>query len=128
MPRPILVDTDVMVDFLRGQPAAAALLHRCSTRIMLSGIAAAELYAGVRDDAELAVLDDLLSLFRIVPVSPEIDRSGGLLKRDYAKSHGVGLADAIVAATAAAEDADLKTLNVRHYPMMKGLAPAYKKT
>ena len=128
MTRAILVDTDVMVDFLRGQPAAATLLHRYSTRIMLSSIAAAELYAGVRDDGELAVLDDLLSLFRIVPVSPGIARMGGLLKRDYAKSHGVGLADAIVAATAAAEDADLKTLNVRHYPMIKGLAPAYRKT
>lgn len=128
MPRAILVDTDVMVDFLRGQPAAAALLHRYSTRIMLSSIVAAELYAGARNNGELAVLDDLLSLFRVVPVSPEIARIGGLFKRNFAKSHGVGLADAIVAATATADDADLKTLNVKHYPMIKGLAPAYKKT
>ena len=44
------------------------------------------------------------------------------------KSHGLGLAGAIVAATADAEGADLKTLNVKHYPMFKGLKPAYRKT
>ncbi len=123
----MLVDTDVMVDFLRGHPRAVALLRRYSTRIILSSIVAAELYAGVRGDDELSTLDRLISLFRIVDVSHELARSGGLYKRNYARSHGVGLADAIVAATAAAENADLKTLNARHYPMIKGLKPAYAK-
>jgi predicted nucleic acid-binding protein len=50
-----------------------------------------------------------------------------LFKRDYGKSHGVGLADAIIAATCEAENADLKTLNVKHYPMIEGLIPAYRK-
>ena len=36
--------------------------------------------------------------------------------------------DAIIAATATGEDAELKTLNTRHYPMFKGLKPAYRKT
>ena len=36
--------------------------------------------------------------------------------------------DAIIAATAEAERADLKTLNVKHYPMIKGLKPAYRKS
>jgi len=127
MARPLLVDTDVMVDFLRGNPRAVALLRDHSARIILSGIVAAELYAGARNDDELETLDALLSLFRIVPVSPELARMGGLLRRDYGRSHGVGLADAIVAATAAAEGVELKTLNVKHYPMINGLAPAYRK-
>ena len=128
MANSMLVDTDVMVDFLRGHAKAVALVHDHSPRIILSGIAAAELYAGVKGDKELNTLDDLLSLFRIVPVSAELARAGGLYKRDYAKSHGVGLADAIIAATAQAESADLKTLNVKHYPMIKGLKPAYRKS
>ena len=66
-------------------------------------------------------------LFRVVPVSGEIAKKGGLYKRDYGKSHGVGLADAILAATAEVENAELKTLNTKHYPMLKGLRPAYKK-
>ena len=54
MARPILVDTDVMVDFLRGHPKAVALIRGNSTRIILSSIAAAELYAGVKGDEELS--------------------------------------------------------------------------
>ena len=69
-----------------------------------------------------------MSLFRIIPVTPALARAGGLYKRDYAKSYGLGLADTIIAATAEAENADLKTLNTKHYPMIEGLKPAYQKT
>ena len=78
----------------------------------------------MKGDAEQAALEDFVSLFRVVPVSAEIAKAGGLYKRDYGGSHGVGLADAILAATAEAEDAELKTLNRKHYPMLKGLRPA----
>ena len=123
----ILLDTDVLVDFFRGHSKAVAFVNAHSTRIILSSIVVAELYAGVKGDAEQAALEDFVSLFRVVPVSAEIAKAGGLYKRDYGKSHGVGLADAILAATAEAEDAKLKTLNTKHYPMLKGLRPAYKK-
>jgi predicted nucleic acid-binding protein len=127
MARPILFDTDILVDFLRGHSKAIALVNSSSARIILSTIVVAELYAGVKGDAEQAVLDDFVSLFRIVPVNAGIAKAGGLYKRDYGKSHGVGLADAILAATAEAESAEFKTLNAKHYPMFKGLRPAYKK-
>jgi len=87
----------------------------------------AELYAGVKGDAERAALDDFVSLFDVVPVDGEIARAAGLYKRAWGKSHGVGLADAILAATAEAEHAELKTLNTKHYPMLKDLPPAYRK-
>lgn len=127
MIRPILPDTDVLVDFLRGHAKAVAFVNTHHARIILSSIAVAELYAGVKGDGEHAALDGFVSLFRVVPVSAEIAKVAGLYKRDYGKSHGVGLADAIVAATAEAQNADLKTLNVRHYPMAKNLKPAYRK-
>jgi predicted nucleic acid-binding protein len=81
----------------------------------------------VKGDEEQAILEDFVSIFRVVPVNAEIAKGGGLYKRDYGKSHGVGLADAILAATAEAENAELKTLNNKHYPMLKGLRPAYKR-
>lgn len=123
----ILLDTDVLVDFFRGHGKAVAFVKARCPRIILSSIVVAELYAGVKGDEEEAALKDFISLFRVVPVSAKIARAGGLYKRDYGKSHGVGLADAILAATAEAEDAQLKTLNTKHYPMLKGLKPAYKK-
>lgn len=124
---PILIDTDVMVDFLRGHSKAVAFVQAESARIILSSIVTAELYAGVSGAEELALLDSLTFLFRVVPVSPAVARAAGLYKRDYAKAHGVGLADALIAATAMVERAELKTLNTKHYPMFKGLKPAYTK-
>ena len=127
MPRPVLIDTDVMVDFLRGHPKAVVLIKEHSDRIVLSSVVVAELYAGVKGGEELKTLDDLVSLFRTVPVTLSVARTAGLHMRDYARSHGVGLADAIVAATVEAEDAELKTLNTKHYPMLHGLQPPYEK-
>jgi predicted nucleic acid-binding protein len=123
----IILDTDVLVDFLRGHSKAVDFVNAHAAHIILSSIVVAELFAGVKGDAEQAVLDNFVSLFRVGPVSAEIAKAGGLYKRDYGTSHGVGLADAILAATAEAENAELKTLNTKHYPMLKGLRPAYKK-
>lgn len=127
MPDSIIVDTDVLVDFLRGYNKAVAFINEFSSRIVLSPIVVAELYAGVKGTAELFVLENFVSLFRVIPLTSEIAKTGGLYKRDFGKSHGVGLADAILVATADAEKAELKTLNVKHYPMIRGLKPAYKK-
>ena len=127
MARPILLDTDVLIDFFRGHVKAEAFIDTYNDRIILSSIVVAELYAGVKGDSEQATLQEFVSLFRIVPVNADIGKAGGLYKRDYGKSHGVGLADAILAATADAENAELKTLNTKHYPMLKNLKPAYLK-
>ena len=127
MAQPLLVDTDVMVDYLRGRPEAVTLVQSQAGRIILSSIVTAELYAGVKGEAELRTVDALLALFRIVPVTAELGRAGGLYKEAYGRSHGVGLADALVAATADAEGAELLTLNVKHYPMFAMLRPAYVK-
>ena len=122
-----LLDTDVLVDFLRGETKATGFVNANSTHIILSSIVVAELYAGVKNDEERATLEDFVSIFPVIPVSAETAKAGGLYKRDYGKSHGVGLADAILAATAEAEKAELKTLNVKHYPMFRELRPAYSK-
>ena len=127
MPKPIVVDTDVLIDFLRGREQAVSFVNLESDRIILSSIVVAELYAGVRGDTEQNALERFLSMFRIVHVTAEIARLGGLYKRDYGGSHGIGLADAVVAATATLENAELKTLNVKHYPMFDEIQPAYRK-
>ena len=69
-----------------------------------------------------------MTLFRVVPVTVAIARLGGLCKRDYDRSHGVGLADSLVAATATSENAELKTLSVTHYSMFSAIRPACRKS
>jgi hypothetical protein len=127
MARAMLLDTDVLIDFLRGYEKAVSFVNANSSRIILSSVVVAELYAGVKGDAEQATLERFISLFRVIPVDSEIAKTGGLYKRDFSKSHGVGLADAILAATAESENAELVTLNTKHYPMIPGLLPAYRK-
>ena len=127
MARAMLLDTDVLIDFLRGYEKAVSFVNANSSRIILSSVVVAELYAGVKGDAEQATLERFISLFRVIPVDSEIAKTGGLYKRDFSKSHGVGLADAILAATAESENAELITLNTKHYPMIRGLLPAYRK-
>ena len=128
MEYPILVDTDVLVGFLRGREQAIAFVSENADRIILSAVAVAELHSGVKSSTEEASLDDLIGLFRVVEITGEIAKVGGLYKRDYGRSHGLGLADALLAAAAEVEGAKLATLNVRHYPMVQGLRPAYRRS
>jgi len=127
MRKPIVLDTDVLVDYLRGHGKAIVYVSAHAGRIILSSIVVAELYAGVRGEEELNTLDSFLATFPVIPVSAEMARRGGLWKHEYYASHGVGLADAIVAATAESQGAELKTLNTKHYPMLSGLRPPYAK-
>jgi hypothetical protein len=122
-----LPDTDVLIDFLRGYQQAVDFINDNASQIILSTIVIAELYAGVRGKQELTILNNFISLFDVIPITSEIAKIGGLYKRDFGKSHGVGLADAIIAATCHSKNAQLKTLNIKHYPMIENLKAAYSK-
>lgn len=122
----ILVDTDVLVDFLRGNPVAVSFVQANAARMVLSSVTIAELYAGSREGDGLA-LDELPRVFPVEPVTFDIARAAGLLKANYGKSHGLGLADALVAATARHHGFGFATLNVKHFPMFPGMTPPYRK-
>jgi predicted nucleic acid-binding protein len=82
-----LVDTDVLVDYLRDQPGAVAWLENLAQAPLISAITVAELYAGVRDGQERSTLDTFISACGIVPVDEEAAVLGGLYRRNYGKSH-----------------------------------------
>lgn len=124
----LLVDTDVLIDFLRGQKQAVAFFKSASDAICFSAITVAEVYSGIRSTREETELDRLFSLFPVLPATREIARLAGQLVGQYGKSHSVEIPDAIIAASTMVSDAELQTLNVRHYPMLKNLAPPYKKS
>ena len=123
----LLADTDVLIDFLRGIEKAVELVRENSENILVSPITITELYAGARNEKERNDLDSFLALFQTIPVNGEIAKSAGNLKREYFKSHNLGMADCMIAATAIASNAKLKTLNVKHFPMFKKLEAAYLK-
>jgi hypothetical protein len=125
--RPLLLDTDVVIDYLRGNAAAVEFLEHVAAPLMLSAMTVAELYAGVREGHERTVLDKLCRAFQVVAVDAEVGARGGLLRRDYGKSHGVGITDAVIAASVEKKNATLVTLNKKHFPMLPDVVVPYVK-
>ncbi len=81
--------------------------------------------AGVRDE-ELDALEQFFSALSWVPLDEPITRTAGSLARRHRRAYsGTDDADYLIAATAVTLDAELLTTNVRHFPMLAGLEPAY---
>lgn len=128
MAGPLLLDTDVLIDYLRGRIEAVTYIQRLTSPLSMSAITVAELYTGVRDGAERRALETFIRAFLILSVNQEIAVKGGLYRRDYGKSHNVGLADALIAATVDHHQATLVTLNNKHFPMLAGVVVPYQKS
>lgn len=127
MAAPLLIDTDVAIDYLRGHADAVTYIESLSGNNLLSAISVAELFAGVRDGAERTALESFVRAFQVVPIDTAIAERGGLFRRDFGKSHGVGLADALIAASAENRGATLVTLNAKHFPMVDSPHVPYRK-
>ncbi len=122
-----LVDTDILIDYLRGHANAIAVIEENSNDLCLSVINVAELYQGVRSAKEQKKLADTLSAFIVLPITMEIATLGGTFSSKFRASHGAGLADCLIAATAHLHDLTLQTLNSKHYPMLRHVEVPYKK-
>ncbi|MGH9294835.1 MAG: type II toxin-antitoxin system VapC family toxin [Acidimicrobiales bacterium] len=122
-----LVDTSILIDYLRGHAGAGDLLERQRAAGVLhaSEITRIELLADMRPIEE----DDtraLLSTLVWHPVDAKIAEEAGALGRQWLPSHHtIDSADLAVAATAVCTDARLLTRNVRHFPMFTGLQAPY---
>ena len=127
MTKRLLLDTDVLIDFLQGQPQVVQLLEDTDCEFYLSAVSVAELYVGVRDGREREVLDQLVGVLRTIEISTEIAQQAGLWRREYGKSHGTGIIDALIAACADASQIPLATLNVKHFPMLPRVSAPYRK-
>jgi predicted nucleic acid-binding protein len=125
MAKKLLIDTDLLVDYLRELPAAVSYLESVKDDLVTSAIVVAELHAGVREGEERTALGQLLSLFEVIPVDANLAERGGLLRRDFGPRHGTGLADAIIAATAQQTGAELITSNAKYFPMLQHVTVPY---
>ena len=123
----LLIDTDVLIDYLRNRSEAVAYLESVTEPLLISVVTIAELYAGVKEGAERAKLDVFITAFEIASLDFAIAIAGGLHRRQYHKSHNVSLADALIAATAEHYQATRITLNSKHFPMTKDVMVPYLK-
>ncbi|MCL4791443.1 MAG: type II toxin-antitoxin system VapC family toxin [Gammaproteobacteria bacterium] len=127
MAGPLLLDTDVLIDYLRGQADAVAFLKKTKRTLRISAATVAELHVGVREGHEQEVLERFLGLLETVDITADIARRAGLWRRDFGKSHGTGLMDALIAASTESSGSTLVTLNDKHYPMLESVLVPYRK-
>jgi predicted nucleic acid-binding protein len=118
----MLLDSDVMVDVLRSYPPAVAWLASVRpTPLGLAGFAAMELLQGCRNLAEQRWVEKRLQSFPLYwPALADCQRA----YQDFAAyrlSHGLGLIDALIGATAVGCGETLATFNVKHYAVIAGL-------
>lgn len=120
-----LIDSTVAVDYLRGHEPAARVIEDAAGWVAASEMTRFELIAGIRADEEERI-ERFFSGLGWVPVEEAIARRAGELARRYRASHaGIDDSDYLIAATALELGAELVTTNVRHFPMLAGLEPAY---
>ena len=65
----MLIDTDVLIEYLRGRSEAVEYLEGLTSDLYLSVISVAELFAGIKGNEEGNSLEQLLQVFVILPVT-----------------------------------------------------------
>ena len=119
-------DSTVLIAHLRGDRRATdLLLDTPRAERLVSVLSRVEIEGGMRS-AERQQVAALFSYLRMKPVTDAIARRAGGYLRRYRRSHqGIDLVDHVIAATAEHFQADLLTLNVKHFPMVAELEPPW---
>jgi predicted nucleic acid-binding protein len=116
----VLVDSDILIEVSRGRDANIVAkwidLSNSDAAVLYSPVSVAELWAGARP-SEFDALKNLFRALTCTPIDEEAGRQAGDYLRQYRRSHGVEVADALIAASAVGNRATLWTRNRKHYPM-----------
>ena len=115
----VLLDTDVVIEVLRGRrPVVEALLRleREGVPTFCTAITWAEVFAGLRRGEE-HVTEEFFAARGEVVLDARAGRSAGSYLSAWSRSHGLELADALIAAAVTTSGLRLWTRNKRHYPM-----------
>ena len=116
----VLVDSDILIEVSRRRNAEIVSkwidLSNSDAAVLYSPVSVAELWAGARR-REYDALENLFRALRCTLIDQETGRQAGLYLQRYRKSHGIEIADALIAASAVENGAELWTRNRKHYPM-----------
>ncbi len=117
----ILIDTNVFVDHLRGHKPATEFFESLTARddVIFSAITEAELIAGKEcdDSNKKELLLHFLHRWDKIPVSNQI----ALMAGDISRGYGLEVPDAIIAATALVNKAEVVTKNIKDFKHVTGL-------
>src|SRR5260370_461376 len=116
----ILLDSSVIFDHLNGRFKRTEFLGELVEQghiLACCAVNLTEVYAGLRPGEEDKTVAFLNSL-EYMPVTPEIARQAGLLRRDWQKKgQTLSYTDVTIAAVALSGEVPLLTDNREHFPM-----------
>lgn len=113
----VIVDSDILIDYSRGDEIAADWLDTTASvsRLAISAVTEMELIVGSRNKTHLKELRKLLERFQILHINEEISVGATELVQEYFLSHGLLIADALIAATALYYNEPVSTKNHRDF-------------
>ena len=112
-----LVDTDILIDVGCAIPESISTLEKLEEEFQLlcSVVTQMELIVGCRNKAELHSLEKFLQRFLIVQIDESISSKAVDLLKTYRLSHGLLIADALIASTALSLNCAFLTRNRKDY-------------
>ena len=117
-PKGYCIDSDILIDYLRGVENARNFLMSTAEKsnLSISVISIVELYAGkeTKDEDKRKRVDEFLQSFILIGMDGSLARTAGKLRRDYEKP----FADMIIAATALEYNLCLVTRNIKHFEVL----------
>lgn len=115
----LLLDSTVLIDALRGRPAATRVagLRRRGVEPWVCAISVEEIWRGLRSGEE-PIAQRLFRGLRLAPLGVAEGQRAGTWRREFAE-RGVTLhqADCLIAASASGVGAAIATANVDDFPM-----------
>ncbi len=118
----LLLDSDVLIDFFRGSPQAADWLTENKDEVIgIPVIVLMELLQGARSAAEQASIRERLEAFSVQHLETGDSQRALEWFAAYRLSHGTGIMDCLIAATAARLSVPFFTFNVRHFGPIAGV-------
>jgi len=112
----LIIDTNVLIWYLRGNTRAKEVVE-CQIPFSLSVVTYMELVQGMKNRNEFRLFQKQLSVWhaRILHIDRDVSSRAMFYVQEYALSHSMALADALVAATVVQNADVLLTANEKHY-------------
>ncbi len=111
----IILDTNILIEILKSNKDILKKLKATDTVYAISSISAMELFFGALNKSELVMLKKFVKSFEMLHIDESISSVALGLVAKYAKSHGLHIADALIAATAQNYKIKLYTLNTKDF-------------
>lgn len=120
----ILVDTDVLIDALRGRdPARTRIAEGVKEgTLATTAINAFELRSGARSAEQKAEIDDLLAPLPVFPFNDDASRAAAAARRELEdRGKTIGMGDYLIAGVCLSRALPLLTRNRDHFDRIPGL-------